>query len=152
MFPHHAYHAHLHTIARRYNGNNWTCCQLQVRKGDHLPDTICLSCVNNLKLLDSFRNSGCQNDTTSRVKLDESLKVKPEEVLLEDLIWEDDLGADLPPNISSSSNNGGTSEGKITWNDNTAEIIDTNRHILAEPLPRGLDKMCSIYILNWAIK
>ncbi|XP_077283756.1 uncharacterized protein LOC143909581 isoform X2 [Arctopsyche grandis] len=32
----------------------WTCCQLRVRKGDHLPDVICLSCVDNLELLVKF--------------------------------------------------------------------------------------------------
>ncbi|XP_077289796.1 uncharacterized protein LOC143913706 [Arctopsyche grandis] len=125
----------------------WTCCQLRVRKGDHLPDMICLSCVNNLELLDSFRNACFRSDTTSRVELDKNLKVKQEEVLLEDLIWEDDLGADLTPNISSLPDDGETPERKLTSTDNMAEVVDTNRHILAEELPlrKALDKICSTH-------
>ncbi|XP_077298477.1 uncharacterized protein LOC143919812 isoform X2 [Arctopsyche grandis] len=123
----------------------WTCCQLRVRKGDHLPDMICLSCVNNLELFDSFRNACFQNDTTSRVELDKYLKVKPEEVLLEDLIWEDELGAEWPPNNCSSPDDGETPGREITSRDNMAAMIDTNRHILAEELPyrKSFDKMCS---------
>ncbi|XP_077298944.1 uncharacterized protein LOC143920107 [Arctopsyche grandis] len=123
----------------------WTCCQLRVRKGDHLPDMICLSCVNNLELLDSFRNACIQNDTTSRLELDKYLKVKPEEVMLEDLIWEDELGADCPPDISSSPVDGETPGRKNTSRDNVAAIIDTNTHILVEELTfrNALDKMCS---------
>ncbi|XP_077298853.1 uncharacterized protein LOC143920041 [Arctopsyche grandis] len=125
----------------------WACCQLRVRKGDHLPDMICLSCVNNLELFDSFRNACYQNDTTSRVELDKYLKVKPEEVLLEDLIWEDQLGADWPPNISSSPDDGETPGRKITLRDNMAAIIDNNRHNLVEELPfrKALDKMFSTH-------
>ncbi|XP_077302254.1 uncharacterized protein LOC143922798 [Arctopsyche grandis] len=125
----------------------WTCCQLRVRKGDHLPDMICLSCVNNLKLLDSFRNACFQNDTTSRVKLDKYLKVKPEEVWLDDLIWEDELDADLPSNISHSPDDGETHGRKITSRDNMAAIINTSRHILAEelPFPKALEKMSSTH-------
>ncbi|XP_077289788.1 uncharacterized protein LOC143913699 [Arctopsyche grandis] len=124
-----------------------TCCRLRVRKGDHLPDMICLSCVNNLELLDSFRNACFQSDTTSRVGLDKYLKVEPEEVLVEDLIWENELGAGFPTNISSSPDDGSTPGGKISWIDNMAEIIDTDRHILAEeiPLRKALDKTCSTH-------
>ncbi|XP_077299422.1 uncharacterized protein LOC143920412 [Arctopsyche grandis] len=100
----------------------WTGCQLRVRKGDHLPDTICHSCVNNLELLDSFRNSCLRSDETSRMVLNESFKIKTEEVLLEDLIWEDELDGDLPPNISSSPNNGEIHEGDITSDDNRPEM------------------------------
>ncbi|XP_077294058.1 uncharacterized protein LOC143916716 isoform X2 [Arctopsyche grandis] len=109
----------------------WTCCQLRVRKGDHLPDTICLSCLNNLELLDTFRNSCFRNDTTSRLELDKCLKVKPEEVLLEDLIWEDELGADWPPNISSSPDDGQTPGRKNTSRDNVAAIINMSIDSLA---------------------
>ncbi|XP_077289492.1 uncharacterized protein LOC143913520 [Arctopsyche grandis] len=125
----------------------WTCCQLPIRKGDHLSDTICLSCVNNLELLDSFRNTCFQNDTASRVKLEKYLKVKPEEVLLEDLIWEDELCGDLPPSISRSPDDGETPGRKITSRDNMVAIMDTNRHILVEELPlrKALDKICSTH-------
>ncbi|XP_077299423.1 uncharacterized protein LOC143920413 [Arctopsyche grandis] len=119
----------------------WTCCQLWVRKRDHLPDMICLSCVNNLELLDSFRNACYQNDTTSRVELDKYLRVKPEEVLLEDLIWKDELGGDCSPDDVETPGR------KITSSDNVATIIDTNGHILAEELPfrKTLDTMFSTH-------
>ncbi|XP_077288664.1 uncharacterized protein LOC143913032 [Arctopsyche grandis] len=123
----------------------WTCCRLRVRQEDELPDMVCLSCVNNLELLDGFRNACFRNDTTSRVEIDSYLKIKSEELLLDDLIWENESGADCPPNISSSAENGETYGGNITSNDNMAEIIDTNSDILAEELPlrKALDKMCS---------
>ncbi|XP_077298822.1 uncharacterized protein LOC143920028 isoform X2 [Arctopsyche grandis] len=123
----------------------WTCCRLGVRKDDCLPDMICLSCVNSLELFDNFRNICLQNDATSRVELDKYLKVKPDEVLLENLIWEDELGVDWSPNISSSPDDAETPGRKITSRDNMAAIIDTNRHIQGEELPfrKHLDKMCS---------
>ncbi|XP_077289554.1 uncharacterized protein LOC143913557 isoform X2 [Arctopsyche grandis] len=130
---------------QRLSQRIWTCCKLQVRKGDRLPDTICLSCVNDLELLDSFRKACFRSDTTSRVELDKCLKVKPEEVLLEDLIWENEAGADIPPNISSSPDDGETRGGEINLNDDMAEIIDANKHILVEELPlrKSFDEMCS---------
>ncbi|XP_077297455.1 uncharacterized protein LOC143919137 [Arctopsyche grandis] len=102
---------------------------------------ICLSCVNNLELFDSFRNVCFLSDTTSRVELDKYLKVKPEEVLLEDLIWEDELGADCSPKISSSPDDDETPGRNISSSDNVAAIIE---HILAEELPcrKALDEMC----------
>ncbi|XP_077289016.1 uncharacterized protein LOC143913222 [Arctopsyche grandis] len=128
---------------QRLSQRIWTCCQLRVKKGDRLSDSICRSCVKNLELLESFRNVCFRSDTTSRVELDKYLKVKPEEVLLEDLIWENEAGADFPPNISSSPDDGETCGGKITLNDNMVEITDTNRHNLTEELPlrKDLDKM-----------
>ncbi|XP_077284460.1 uncharacterized protein LOC143910001 [Arctopsyche grandis] len=125
----------------------WTCCQLRVRKGDHLPDLICLSCVNNLELFESFRNACFRNDTTSRVELDNFLKIKPEEVLLEDLIWEDELGAEWPSNNCSSPDASETPGRKINSRDHMAAINDTNRQILPEelPSPKALNKMCSTH-------
>ncbi|XP_077299361.1 uncharacterized protein LOC143920363 [Arctopsyche grandis] len=107
----------------------WTGCQLRVRKGDHLPDLICHSCVNNLELLDSFRNSCLRSDETSRMVLNESLKIKTEEVLLEDLIWEDESNCDLSTNISSSPNNGEIPEGKITSDDNRPEMKNISEEV-----------------------
>ncbi|XP_077288636.1 uncharacterized protein LOC143913012 isoform X3 [Arctopsyche grandis] len=123
----------------------WTCCRLRVKQGYGLPDMVCLSCVNNLELLGSFQTACFRSDTTSRVQLDKNLKVKPEELFLDDLIWEDELSADCPPNISSSAENDETRGGKITSNDNMVEISHTNRHILAEELPsrKALVKICS---------
>lgn len=73
-------------------------------KDDKLPDMVCLSCVNNLELLNSFRNGCLRSDKVSKLKSNEVLEVKPEEALLEDLIWEDESGTYLPPNVSSSPN------------------------------------------------
>ncbi|XP_077288668.1 uncharacterized protein LOC143913034 [Arctopsyche grandis] len=123
----------------------FTCCRLRVRQEDQLPDMVCLSCVNNLESLDGFRNACSRSATTSRDELDSSLKIKSEELLLDDLTWENESSADCPPNISSSAENGETSGGKITSNDNIAEIIDTNRHIPVQELPtrKASNKMCS---------
>ncbi|XP_077289528.1 uncharacterized protein LOC143913541 isoform X2 [Arctopsyche grandis] len=101
----------------------WTCCQLRVRKGDHLPDMICLSCVNNLKFLDSFRNTCFRSDKTSRVKFDETLAIKPEEVWLEDLKWDDETGAHFPPNVSSSPDDGEIHGENTTSDDINSEMI-----------------------------
>ncbi|XP_077287974.1 uncharacterized protein LOC143912562 isoform X2 [Arctopsyche grandis] len=135
----------IHEDPRHLEHLIWTCCRLRVRQEDRLPDMVCLSCINNLELLDGFRNACFRSATTSRVEIDSYLKIKPEELLLDDLIWENESGADCPPNISSSAENGETRGGKITSNDNMAEIIDTNSHILAEELPlrKALDKMSS---------
>ncbi|XP_077287912.1 uncharacterized protein LOC143912508 isoform X2 [Arctopsyche grandis] len=76
-----------------------TCCRLQVKRGDGLPEAICLSCVNNLELLNSFRNDCLQSNEKSKLTLNESLNVKTEEVLLEDLIWKDESDVDSLPNV-----------------------------------------------------
>lgn len=70
---------------------------MQVRKGDRLPDTICQSCVDNLELLDTFRNICLQSDKSSKMRSVESSDIKLEEILLEDLIWEDEVDVDFPP-------------------------------------------------------
>lgn len=51
---------------------------------------ICLSCDNNLKLLDTFRNVCLQNDKTSKLRFNQSLEIKTEDIFLEDLVWEDE--------------------------------------------------------------
>ncbi|XP_077288621.1 uncharacterized protein LOC143913002 isoform X2 [Arctopsyche grandis] len=98
----------IHDDPRRLEHLIWTCCRLRVSQEDELPDMVCLSCVNNLELLDGFRNACFRSDTTSRVEIDKYFKVKPEELLVDDLIWQDDSGADCPPNISSSAENSET--------------------------------------------
>ncbi|XP_077289466.1 uncharacterized protein LOC143913498 isoform X3 [Arctopsyche grandis] len=99
----------------------WTCCRLQVRKGDELPDTICRSCVNNLESLDSFRSACLRSDEASRVPSG----VKLEEVLLDDLTWEDESAANFSPNTSSWPDDGQTRGGKTTSDDGTIEVIAT---------------------------
>ncbi|XP_077297103.1 uncharacterized protein LOC143918886 isoform X2 [Arctopsyche grandis] len=44
----------------------WTCCRLQIEKGNGLPDKICLSCVNNLEMISSFRNACLESVKTSK--------------------------------------------------------------------------------------
>ncbi|XP_077299929.1 uncharacterized protein LOC143920822 [Arctopsyche grandis] len=70
-----------------------TCCQIQVKRGDGLPDAVCLSCNTNLELLIGFRNACLRSYETSQLNtplLDDCSKIKTEEVLLEDLIWDDE--------------------------------------------------------------
>lgn len=66
---------------------------MQVEKDDKLPNTICNSCDSNLKLLSIFRNVCLQSDESSKLKLDECFDIKPTEILLDDLIWDDEPGA-----------------------------------------------------------
>jgi hypothetical protein len=62
-----------------------------VEMRDSLLDTICLSCLSNLKSLIDFKKICVQNDEVARLKLTACLDIKVEEVLLEDLILEDDI-------------------------------------------------------------
>ncbi|XP_077297469.1 uncharacterized protein LOC143919148 [Arctopsyche grandis] len=61
-----------------------TCCQVQVKRDDGLPDTVCLSCNTNLESLISFRKACFRSNETSQLRLDNCLKIKTEEVLLKD--------------------------------------------------------------------
>ncbi|XP_077298159.1 uncharacterized protein LOC143919629 isoform X2 [Arctopsyche grandis] len=45
-----------------------TCCQIFVKRGDGLPDTVCLSCKTNLELLISFRKACFRNNESSRLR------------------------------------------------------------------------------------
>ncbi|XP_077283870.1 uncharacterized protein LOC143909658 [Arctopsyche grandis] len=76
-----------------------TSCQLQVDKYDLLPHTICLLCTTNLELLRDFRNICIQSEKTQKLRLAESLDIKIEEILLDDLIWQDDIGINSISNI-----------------------------------------------------
>ncbi|XP_077301009.1 uncharacterized protein LOC143921542 isoform X6 [Arctopsyche grandis] len=67
-----------------------TCCQIQAKRSDGLPDTVCLSCKTNLELLISFRKACFRSNEKSQLRLDDCLKIKTEEVLLEDVIWDDE--------------------------------------------------------------
>ncbi|XP_077291751.1 uncharacterized protein LOC143915153 [Arctopsyche grandis] len=91
-------HDNPHPLVRRI----WTCCQLQVGEDDGLPNTICASCDSNLKLLSSFRNVCIQSNETSKLRLNECLDIKPEEVLLEDLIWKDETDVNTITNVCNS--------------------------------------------------
>ncbi|XP_077297013.1 uncharacterized protein LOC143918818 [Arctopsyche grandis] len=82
-----------------------TCCQIYVKKDDGLPDTVCLSCKTNLELLISFREACFRSYETSQLRLDDCLKIKTEEVLLEDVIWDDEpsLPTNHPKNCSNAT-------------------------------------------------
>lgn len=61
----------------------------QVEKDDGLPESICLSCESNLEVLNDFKKSCFQNDETVRQRLIKCVRIKVEEVLLDDLDWKD---------------------------------------------------------------
>ncbi|XP_077297465.1 transcription factor Ouib-like [Arctopsyche grandis] len=67
-----------------------TCCQIYVKRGDRLPDTVCLSCKTNLESLISFRKACFRSNETSQLRLDDCLNIKREEVFLENVIWDDE--------------------------------------------------------------
>ncbi|XP_077297378.1 zinc finger MYM-type protein 1-like isoform X2 [Arctopsyche grandis] len=79
-----------------------TCCQIQVKRGDGLPDTVCLSCETSLESLTTFRNACLKSNETSQLKLDECLKIKTEEVLLEDEVWDNASVANSPLGVCKS--------------------------------------------------
>ncbi|XP_077298986.1 uncharacterized protein LOC143920141 [Arctopsyche grandis] len=75
------------------------CCQLKVRKHDGLSHTMCLSCERNLTLFTQFKKICTQSDVKARQKSSKCLNIKLEEVLLDDLVWEDEPESQLrnPP-------------------------------------------------------
>ncbi|XP_077294574.1 uncharacterized protein LOC143917058 isoform X2 [Arctopsyche grandis] len=77
---------HLERLEQRIR----TCCQIQVKRGDGLPDRVCISCKTTLDSLISFRKACFRNNESSRLRVDDCLKIKTEEVLLEDSIWDDE--------------------------------------------------------------
>ncbi|XP_077292126.1 uncharacterized protein LOC143915379 [Arctopsyche grandis] len=82
----------------------WRCCQLQMKQDDSLPGAICLSCDCKLEFFTNFKNVCIQSDKNRRKKL--STDIKTEEVLLDDLIWEDNMicSRNSAANDSQSSN------------------------------------------------
>ncbi|XP_077300721.1 uncharacterized protein LOC143921347 [Arctopsyche grandis] len=77
-------------------------CRLNVHYDDSSPKSICASCESTLKLLSDFKNTCIQNDEISRHKLDECADVKTEEVMLEDIVWEDESNSDSHLQVRSS--------------------------------------------------
>ncbi|XP_077286873.1 uncharacterized protein LOC143911733 isoform X1 [Arctopsyche grandis] len=107
----------------------WKCCQMPVEKGDNLPDTICLLCVKNLELFNTFRNVCIQSNETARLRLDECVQIKTEEVLLEDLTWKDETDVISSSNVCDSIVNNKTNDSeenreKFILCDNRTETID----------------------------
>ncbi|XP_077300943.1 uncharacterized protein LOC143921487 [Arctopsyche grandis] len=100
----------LEPLAKRIS----SCCRLQVEKGDRLPDTICRSCNTNLDLLISFRKVCLQSDEISKMKLNKPVTIKHEEVLLEDLIWENEIDVSSPRNVCNATVNDELNEWKLS--------------------------------------
>ncbi|XP_077287621.1 uncharacterized protein LOC143912228 isoform X3 [Arctopsyche grandis] len=96
----------LHPLVQRIR----KCCQMSVEKGDNLPDTICLLCVKNLELFNTFRNVCIQSNETARLRLDECAQIKTEEVLLEDLTWKDETDVISSSNVWDSIVNNKTDD------------------------------------------
>ncbi|XP_077300955.1 uncharacterized protein LOC143921499 [Arctopsyche grandis] len=94
-----------------------SCCQLQVKKDDKLPDTICRSCNDNLELLISFRKVCHHSDEISKLKLSQLVDIKPEEVLLDDLLWENEADVNTPPNVNNIHGV------NVWWKDQTKEKL-----------------------------
>ncbi|XP_077295950.1 uncharacterized protein LOC143918114 [Arctopsyche grandis] len=67
----------------------WSCCNLRVQNQYRLPDMICLSCESNLSMFSDFKTICAKNDKTVKLRLNECLNIKVEEVLLDNLVWED---------------------------------------------------------------
>ncbi|XP_077288652.1 uncharacterized protein LOC143913024 isoform X2 [Arctopsyche grandis] len=150
-------HDNPHPLAQRL----WTCCRLLVKRGDGFPDAICLSCVNNLELLNSFRNDCRQSNEASKLTLNESLDFKTEELLLEDLNWEDESDVNSPPNncndeadewessaLEKSDSKSPVHEEKDTMCDYTANDIG----IPSEELPLLKTFKCDICLKSFAHK
>ncbi|XP_077289068.1 uncharacterized protein LOC143913261 [Arctopsyche grandis] len=69
----------------------WSCCQLQVQKEDNLPASICSSCEFNLHFFVKFKDVCIRSDEILRSRLAGGLNIKTEEVVLEDLNWEEEF-------------------------------------------------------------
>ncbi|XP_077302851.1 uncharacterized protein LOC143923177 [Arctopsyche grandis] len=80
-----------HPLVRRI----LTCCQLQIERDDCLSNTICIPCKNNLELLSTFRNTCIQSDESQKLRLARYLNVKKEEIILDDLVWDDEIGSSV---------------------------------------------------------
>lgn len=59
-----------------------------MEKHDNLPDRICLMCKSKIELFNTFKNVCIERDEMLKSRLIESFRIKPEEVLLDDLDWE----------------------------------------------------------------
>ncbi|XP_077298385.1 uncharacterized protein LOC143919755 [Arctopsyche grandis] len=118
----------------------WTCCRLQVMRDDGLPDTICLSCHNNLELLNIFRNVCLQSDKASKLRLNQPLNIRTEQVL----IWGNNSSINSPLNVchkqnKCESNAFERSDTKPIRDDYRAEIIDI------EVPPKNSDEIYSTH-------
>ncbi|XP_077284461.1 uncharacterized protein LOC143910002 [Arctopsyche grandis] len=79
----------------------WSCCHIQVKRQDGLPDTICLSCESNLRLLTNFKKTCLQSEARQGSK--ECSDIKIEEILLDDFILPYSFNDDDDGNTSQSN-------------------------------------------------
>lgn len=66
---------------------------------------ICLSCDNNLELFFGFRNVCIQSDQIQKSRLSDCLNIKTEEIILDDLIFQDDFDIDPISNDNDEVSN-----------------------------------------------
>ncbi|XP_077283724.1 uncharacterized protein LOC143909556 [Arctopsyche grandis] len=134
-------HDSLHPLAQRI----WDCCRLQVRKDDNLPNFICRSCESKLEMLINFKNICIHNNETR--KLTKCLVIKSEEVILDDLMWENENDIDSLPNVCNTSvineaskwESNASKQGDLIENADSLvhgkEICSSNNDISLEKLP-----------------
>lgn len=76
-----------------------------MEQGDGLPETICLSCESHLVSFAKFKKTCIQSDENLRQRPSKS-RIKMEEIVLEDFVWEENV--DIKPVMnerqSSTSN------------------------------------------------
>ncbi|XP_077299573.1 uncharacterized protein LOC143920537 [Arctopsyche grandis] len=102
----------------------WNCCQLQATKNDGLSDLICVLCDNTLELLSAFRKICIQNYEKSKSRLDKCLNIKTEEIILEDLKWEES-DVNSQPNFCYAPVNDEMNE----WGSSVSEGSDSKQNI-----------------------
>lgn len=95
-----------------------------MNEDDGLPNIICLSCANNLESLTRFRRVSLRINEMSKLKLGERLNIKTEEVLLEDLTWENAPRVDSPANVYNSSANDKVNEWKLSDSKQNTHVIE----------------------------
>ncbi|XP_077297457.1 uncharacterized protein LOC143919139 [Arctopsyche grandis] len=81
----------------------WSCCQLHVEKDDRLPNTICILCKYKIESFNTFRNVCIRSDETLKFRSTNCLKIKTEEVILDDLVWRDECVVNSPTDCPESS-------------------------------------------------
>lgn len=71
---------------------------------------ICISCQNNLNLLSNFKNICIKSDETVKLRLTQCSDLKREEIILDDLVWQNEFV--VKPNIYNSTDNNAKNERK----------------------------------------
>lgn len=74
---------------------------LQITKEDGLPDTICLTCKNNLELFCRFRKICIQSEKTLKLRLSKGLGIRKEDTSLNKVPWLEVNDTKSLPNIDN---------------------------------------------------